>query len=172
MHYHLVMFSKTQNSARPTHTQIHYLCLAQFSITMCSEKAWNNSLFTNIWTNVYHFKIGHQQFPAQLNPLSYVCMYVCMYVCIIIVTLRSVCRTTQFPVIAMPVAAAILHTQCAPLLHHAAQAQLQWHNCHHTTAYKANLYTAPPCYINSTDKLLQQWLQIFLVPTATLYLIS
>ena len=43
---------------------------------MCSEKAWNSSLFTYIWTNVVScFQIGHQEFPAQLNPLSYVCMH-------------------------------------------------------------------------------------------------
>jgi len=70
------MFRKTQNSACPTHTQIHYLCLVQFSITMSSEKAWSNSLFIYIWTNVVScFKIGHQEFPAQLNPFSYVCMH-------------------------------------------------------------------------------------------------
>lgn len=57
------------------------------------------------------------------------------YIHLIIVTLCSIRRTTRFPVITMPVTAEILH--------HTAQAQLQWHNCHHTTAYKENLYTAP-----------------------------
>jgi hypothetical protein len=52
------------------HTQTHYLCLVQFSVRMCSDKACNNSLFTYIRTNVVsRFKIGHQEFPAQLNPL-------------------------------------------------------------------------------------------------------
>ena len=54
------------------HTQTHYLYLVQFSVTMSSGKACNNSLFTYmyIWTNVVsRFKIRHQEFPAQLNPL-------------------------------------------------------------------------------------------------------